>query len=115
MVVRRGEIWWADLRDPTGSEPGYRRPVLVIQADDFNRSRIASVIVVVVSSNLRLAQAPGNVLLSRRASGLPKDSVANASQVITLDKSFLTERVGALPRSVLQQVEDGLRLTLGLG
>ena len=72
-------------------------------------------IVVVVSSNLRLAQAPGNVLLSRRASGLPKDSVANASQVITLDKSFLTERVGALPRSVLQQVEDGLRLTLGLG
>ena len=115
MVVQRGEIWWADLRDPTGSEPGYRRPVLVVQADDFSRSRIASVIVVVVSSNLRLAQAPGNVLLSRRASGLPKDSVANASQVITLDKSFLTERVGALPRSVLQQVEDGLRLTLGLG
>ena len=115
MVVQRGEIWWADLRDPTGSEPGYRPPVLVVQADDFIRSRIASVIVVVVSSNLRLAQAPGNVLLSRRASGLPKDSVANASQVITLDKSFLTERVGALPRSVLQQVEDGLRLTLGLG
>ncbi len=114
MVIRRGEIWWASLPEPIASEPGYRRPVLVVQSDDFNRSRIATVIVVVITSNLKLAQAPGNVLLPRGVTGLPKDSVANISQVITIDKGFLTERVGTLPPYLLEQVEVGLRLVLSL-
>ncbi len=97
MVISRGEIWWASLPEPMGSEPGYRRPVLVAQSDNFNQSRIDTVIVVAISSNLRLANAPGNVLLPRRATGLAKDSVANVSQVVTVDKGFLTEYVGMLP------------------
>ncbi len=113
-MIARGEIWWADLPEPIASEPGYRRPVLVIQADSFSRSRIATVIAVVVTSNLRLALAPGNVLLPSKATGLPQDSVANVSQVITLDKAFLTERVGPLPSYLLELVEDGLRLALSL-
>lgn len=113
-MIRRGEIWWASLPEPTASEPGYRRPVLVVQSDDFNRSRIATIIAVVITSNLKLAQAPGNVLLPRKATGLVKDSVANVSQVITIDKSFLTERVGTLPLHLLEQVEVGLRLVLSL-
>ena len=94
--------------------PGYRRPVLVIQADDFNRSRIATVIVLVVTSNVKLALAPGNVLLSRRATGLPQDSVANVSQLITIDKRLLTEQAGRLPPKLLSQIEAGLRLVLAL-
>ena len=113
-MIRRSEIWWASLPEPTASEPGYRRPVLVVQSDDFNRSRIATVIAVVITSNLKLAQAPGNVLLPHKATGLVKDSVANVSQVITIDKSFLTERVGTLPLYLLEQVEGGLRLVLSL-
>ena len=92
--MKRGEIWWASLPEPVGSEPGFRRPVLVIQSDDFNRSRIATVIALVITSNLKLAMAPGNVLLPSNATGLSKDSVANVSQVITIDKSFFTEKVG---------------------
>ena len=114
MVIQRGEIWWANLPDPIASEPGYRRPVLVVQSNDFNRSRIATVMAVVITSNLNLAQAPGNVLLPRKATGLSKDSVANISQVITIDKSFLTEKVGALPAHILEQIENGLRLVLAL-
>lgn len=110
----RSEIWWASLPQPIGSEPGYRRPVLIVQADDFNVSRISTVIAVVLTSNTRLARAPGNVLLPRQATGLPKDSVANVSQVITIDKSFLTERVGYLPNEYFTKVEDGLRLVLDL-
>jgi len=106
-VIQRGEIWWADLPEPSGSEPGYRRPVLVVQADDFNRSRIATAIVVVITSNLKLTGAPGNVLLPQNATGLPKDSVANISQVLTIDTSFLTEKVGDLPTYLLEQVEVG--------
>jgi mRNA interferase MazF len=102
------------LPEPTASEPGYRRPVLVMQSDDFNQSRIATVIAVVITSNLKLAQAPGNVLLPHLATSLTKDSVANVSQVITVDKSFLTERVGSLPSYLLEQVEGGLRLVLSL-
>jgi len=113
-VIQRGEIWWANLPDPIASEPGYRRPVLVVQSNDFNRSRIATVMTVVITSNLNLAQAPGNVLLPRKATGLSKDSVANISQVITIDKSFLTEKVGALPAHILEQIENGLRLVLAL-
>ena len=112
--MQRGEIWWATLPEPTGSGPRYRRPVLVIQSDDFNRSRIATVIVLVVTSNAKLALAPGNVLLSRRATGLPQDSVANVSQLITIDKRLLTEQAGTLPEKLLRQIEAGLRLILAL-
>lgn len=114
MVIQRGEIWWADLPDPVGAEPGYRRPVLVIQSDQFNQSRIATVIAVVITSNVRLAQAPGNVFLPQRATGLSKDSVANVSQVITLDKALLTEQVGVLSATLFERVESGLRLAMSL-
>jgi len=110
----RGEIWWASLSRPEDSEPGYRRPVLIIQSDVFNRSKIRTIIVVVITSNTRLAKAPGNVLLNRRQSGLPKPSVVNISQVITLDKLHLTERVSKIGARELQAVEDGLRLVLSL-
>lgn len=113
-MTRRGEVWWAVLPEPRGSEPGFKRPVVVIQSDEFNRSRIATVLAIVVSSNLRLVDAPGNVLLKRKESGLPKDSVANVSQVVTLDKSFLRERVKALPRTALSAIDGGLRLVLDL-
>jgi len=113
-VIRRGEIWWANLPDPIGSGPGYRRPVLVIQSDGFNRSRIATVIVAVITSNISLASAPGNVLLPIRATSLPVESVANVSQVITIDKSLLTERIGVLPTTLLTEIEIGLRLVMSL-
>ena len=114
MVIRRGEIWWASVGEPRGSEPGYRRPVLVVQADAFNRSRSSTVLVVAITSNLRLAEAPGNVRLTRRQSKLPRESVVNVSQVLTLDKQFLTERVGRLPPNLLAGVDQGLRLVLSL-
>jgi len=113
-VIQRGEIWWATLPEPSGSEPGYRRPVIIVQSNDFSRSRIATVIAVVVTSNTKLAHAPGNVFLSCKVTGLPRDSVANVSQVITIDKGFLTEAVGSIPQGLLKQIEDGLRLVLEL-
>ena len=113
-MIERGEIWWASLPDPAGSEPGFRRPVLVVQADAFNRSRLQTVVAVVLTSNLRLVDAPGNVLVPADASGLPKDSVANVSQVITVDRQFLTERAGRLRGQTLQAVDNGLRLALDL-
>lgn len=113
-TIGRGEVWWADLPEPTGAGPGYRRPVLIVQADAFNRSRIATAIVVVLTSNLRLLDAPGNVLISARASGLPRDSVANVSQVLTIDRALLTVRAGRLAPKVLDQVAEGLRLVLDL-
>ncbi|MCY3988606.1 MAG: type II toxin-antitoxin system PemK/MazF family toxin [Gammaproteobacteria bacterium] len=114
MEVRRGEVWWADLGVPAGAEPGYRRPVLVVQADAFNRSRIQTVVAIAVTSNLNLAEAPGNVRLSRRAGLLPADSVVNVSQIVTLDRKFLRERAGRVAESVLHRVDDGLRLVLSL-
>lgn len=114
VVVERGQIWWADLDEPRGSETGFRRPLLIVQDDAFNRSRIRTVIAVVLTSNLRLLDAPGNVLLPAKLSGLPKDSVANVSQVITLDRDFLTEPVGTVKGQMLKDVEHGLRLVLGL-
>lgn len=114
MVIHRGEIWWAMLPKPLGSEPGYHRPLLIIQSDDFNESKIRTVLAVVLTSNTNLAKAPGNVLLPLKATGLPKDSVANVSQVITVDKTFLTEWVGLLPDENMQEVEEGLRLVLSL-
>lgn len=112
--MQRGDIWWAKLLEPTGSGAGYRRPVFVIQADAFTHSRIATVIVVAITSNLRLATAPGNVFLSAKESGLPKDSVVNASQIITLDKSLLDEYVGRVNARTLTHVEEGVRLVLDL-
>ena len=114
MVVQRGEIWWADLAEPRGSEPGFRRPLLIVQADPFNRSRIATTIGVALTSNLRLVDAPGNVLVPKRSSGLPKDSVANVSQVVTVDREVLTERAGKLSAEVMATVDAGLRLVLSL-
>jgi mRNA interferase MazF len=113
-VIRRGEIWWASLPKPTGSGPGYRRPVLVVQADDFNASRIQTVVVAVITSNLALASAPGNVLCSRKETRLSRDSVVNVSQIITLDKDLLSDRVSSLRPRLLRQVEAGLRLVLAL-
>jgi mRNA interferase MazF len=112
--MTRGEIWWATLPVPSASEPGYRRPLLVVQSDDFNRSKISTIIAVVISSNLRLAEAPGNVTLSSKNTGLPKKSVANVSQLITVDKSFLSERVGKISPELLKEVEAGIRLILSL-
>jgi mRNA interferase MazF len=110
--VQRGEIWWASLPAPRGSGPGYRRPVVVVQADSFNRSRIQTVIVAPITSNMKLAASPGNVVLARRQSKLGRDSVVNVSQVITLDRSFLTERVSRLPARAIQALDAGLRLAL---
>jgi len=112
--IRHGEIWWADLPEPRRSEPGFRRPVLVIQADSFNNSRIGTVIAALITTNLRLAGSPGNVVLPARCCGLPRASVVNVSQVVTLDKEYLTERAGAVPARLRRLVEAGLRLVLQL-
>jgi len=112
--MERGEIWWAQLPDPTASEPGFRRPVVIIQSNAFNRSRIRTAIAVVLASNLRLAEAPGNVLVPASESGLPKDSVVNVSQVITVDRTFLTEKFGRLPTKLIKSIDEGLRLALSL-
>ena len=114
MVVERGQVWWADLGEPSGSEPGFRRPLLIVQDDAFNRSRLRTVIAVVLTSNLRLVDAPGNVLIPAKTAGLPKDSVANVSQVITLDRDLLAEPVGRIRGPLLKSVDNGLRLVLGL-
>jgi len=112
--VRKGEIWWASLPDPVESSPGYRRPVVIAQANSFNKSKISTVIVVAITSNTLLAKAPGNVFLPFSSTGLPKDSVANVSQVITIDKSFLTEKVGVLPQELSHELELGLRMVFDL-
>jgi mRNA interferase MazF len=114
MVVRRGEIWWASLDEPRGSEPAYSRPVVIVQSDEFNRSRIQTVIAAVISSNLNLTRAPGNVFLRAKNTGLPKDSVANVSQLITVDKTFLSEKVGHLMARQLNELDEGLRLVLAV-
>ena len=113
MVISQGEVWWADLPAPVGSGPGFRRPVVVVQGEALNRSRISTVVCVPLTSNLRWADAPGNVLLSARATGLPKDSVANVSQLLTLDKGLLTERVGTLPRAKVELLFTGIAIVLG--
>jgi mRNA interferase MazF len=114
VVVERGEIWWAELGAPEGSEPGFRRPVLIVQSDAFNRSRLRTGIGVVLTSNLRLVDAPGNVLIPATASGLPRDSIANVSQIITIDRDFLMEPAGRIRGPLLRDLEQGLRLVLGL-
>ena len=112
--MKRGEVWWASLPGPRASEPGYRRPVLVIQADEFNQSNINTVPALTVTSNLNLAAAPGNMRLSTRASGLRKPSVVNVSQMITIDKHYLIEKVKTLDKESMRQVDDGVRLVLAL-
>ena len=111
--MRRGEVWWASLPEPGSAGAGFRRPVLVIQSDSFNESRIHTVIVAAITSNVRLAHTPGNVLFERRQWRLPRDSVINASQLLTIDKVFLTERVSLLRPAIMARVEAGLKLVLG--
>jgi len=112
-VIAQGEVWWADLGDPAGSEPGFRRPVVVVQGDAFNASALRTVVCVSLTSNLRWADAPGNVLLAARSTGLPQPSVANVSQMVTLDKAALTERAGRLSASSLELVLAGIDVVLG--
>jgi mRNA interferase MazF len=113
MVVAQGEVWWADLADPIGSAPGYRRPVVIVQADELNRSRIETVVCIVLTSNLRWSIAPGNVLLPAKHSGLDRDSVANVSQIVTVDKRQLTERVGRVPKRQMEAIFSGVDLVMG--
>ena len=113
-MIARGEIWWVELPAPTGSGPGKRGPVLVVSADPFNLSRIGTVVAVAISSNVDLAAAPGNVAVPAGRSGLPKDSVVNVSQIVTLDKRQLAERVGSLDHDTLAQIDAGLRIVLDL-
>lgn len=114
-MIAQGEVWWADLGAPAGSEPGYRRPVIVVQGDAFNASSLRTVVCVAITSNLKWAEAPGNVLLPARAAGLPKPSVANVSQVVTLDREVFAERAGRLSASNLELVLAGIDVVLGRG
>jgi mRNA interferase MazF len=112
-VITQGQIWWAELSEPSGSEPGFRRPVVVVQGDAFNRSRLRTVVCVALTSNLRWADAPGNVLLPSDISHLPRDSVANVTQIVTLDRANLVEQAGTLPHASLELVLAGIDLVLG--
>jgi len=112
--MKRGELWWAALPAPAGSAPGYRRPVVIVQANPLNESRIATVMAVAVTSNLALADAPGNVRMARSESGLSKASVVNVSQVVTIDRTLVTQRIRALPGDVMRAVDEGLRMVLAL-
>lgn len=114
MVIERGEIWWADLPEPKGSMPGFRHPIVIIQSDRFNKSDLATVIGVVITTNLRLSAMPGNVDLSQQQSSLPKESVVNVSQIVTANRSDLTELVGRVSERKLAQIEAGIRLVLAL-
>ena len=112
--MQRGDVWWADLGKPRGSGPGYRRPVLIVQSDDFNRSGISTVVAVAMTTNMSLAPAPGNVFCRAKASGLPRPSVINVSQIATIDRGDLLERVGRVSDLLMRQVDDGLRSVLSL-
>ena len=112
--MKRGEIWWASLEEPRDSEPGYRRPVVIISANSFNESFINTVTVVVITSNLRLANAPGNFKLTKSKSGLNRESAVNVSQLLTLDKTFLTEQAGKLNSKQAIPLDEGLKLALNL-
>jgi mRNA interferase MazF len=113
VVISQGDVCWASLEDPDGFGPGFRRPVAIVQGDSFNASRIATTVVVPLTSNLRLAGAPGNVVLSAARTGLPKDSVANVSQIVSIDRSVLTDRVGRLSQGDLRLILAGIDLVLG--
>jgi mRNA interferase MazF len=113
VVIEQAEVWWADLDEPTGSEAGYRRPVVVVQGNALNRSRIGTAVCVPLTSNLKWADAPGNILLSRHETGLPQDSVANVSLIVALDKQQLTQRVRKLPRRRFELILAGIDTVLG--
>lgn len=113
MVISQGEVWWADLPAPAGSGPGFRRPVVVVQSDALNLSRISTVVCVPLTSNLKWVDAPGNVSLPSRLTGLPKDSVANVPQIVAVDRHLLAERVGKLPRAKLELLLAGIDVVLG--
>jgi mRNA interferase MazF len=113
VVISQGDVWWADLPEPSGSGPGFRRPVVVVQGEAFNRSRLATAVCVPLTTNLRWSDAPGNLRLSARSTGLPKDSVANVSQLVTLDRNDLTDRIGRLSRAQIELLPDGVELLLG--
>lgn len=114
MVINRGEIWWTNLPEPTGSGPGFRRPVLIVQSDKFNHSKINTVVILIISTNLRLADSEGNILITAKQSGLPKDSVVNVSQLFTIDESLLDEYAETLSERKMEQIDQGLRLVLAL-
>ena len=114
-MFKRGDIWWAELGEPRGSGPGFRRPVLIVSDNRFNASAIQTILAAIITSNLKLAAAPANVLVPARASGLAQSSVVNLSQITTLDKTFLMERVTRLPERYLREVDTGLRLIMSLG
>ena len=113
-MIERGEVWWADLDEPRGSEPGFRRPILIVQSDAFNRSRIRTVVAIVLTSDLRLVAAPGNVLVPAQASGLPQDSCANVSQIVALDREFRETRAGRVGSRIMARIDAGLELVLEL-
>jgi mRNA interferase MazF len=113
-ALQRGQVWWVDFGEPAGSEPGYRHPALVLQRDEVNASRIATVVVAVLTSNTALGDAPGNVLLPKRSTGLSRDTVFNASQIVTVDRSDLERLVTELPPKLMERVDDGLRWFLAL-
>ena len=114
MVIERGEIWWTDLPEPQGSMPGYKHPVLILQSDKFNRSSLDTIIGVVITTNLRLKNMPGNILLTPRQSGLAQDSVLNITQIVTANKTDLMEFVGTLSEHKMEQINESLRLVLSL-
>ena len=114
MVVERGEVWWVDLGEPISAEPDYHRPVVIVQSDAFNRSRINTTVALILTSNRQLLDAPGNVLVRAKESGLSKDSVADVSQLVTVDEAMLKEYVGRVPRRLMARIDDGLRLVLAL-
>lgn len=113
VEIEQGDVWWAELPEPAGSGPGFRRPVVVVQGDSLNRSRISTVVCVPLTSNLAWAEAPGNTLLPRKATGLPKDSVANTSRIVPIDRAFLRARVRKLGRKRLAQILQGIDIVLG--
>jgi len=115
MVIRQGDVYWAKLREPVGSEPGYRRPVMVIQSNCFNRSRLNTVVVCHLTSSLRRADSPGNVLLAKGEANLPKRSVVNVTQIATINKTDLIEKIGALSPPRTRQVLGGIYLVLEPG
>jgi mRNA interferase MazF len=112
MTIRQGDIFWVDFGSPKGSEPGYRHPHVIIQNNVFNASKINTVVVCALTSNLKWVKSPGNVLLKKGEGNVPKDSVVNISQIVTVDKSFLEEKIGALPPLKIQQIIDGIKLLI---
>jgi mRNA interferase MazF len=113
VAIQQGDIWWAGLPAPSGSEPGFRRPVVIVQGDALNASRLATVVVVPLTSNVTWAAAPGNVTLSPKTTGLPRDSVANVSQIVAVDRDILEERVGRVSDGELDLILRGIDVVLG--